>query len=216
MTARRRSPSTTRTLPASRCPGRSQPRSSRRLPSASARRAWWPGRPSLRSCSAGFHGSLRVKTSITTRPYLLFPRVFWQLPGPHVEVVVQVPQRLHYLFCPRTPRVRHAGRKRKAEAPQGAVVRVAGAHNARRTRRCFRGRGEPATEFRLLEESAESSNATRMAGALKPGGRGAFQARRTRSFNSTATLRAVDSMTSGAPRAGRPFLGKNLFDRASF
>ena len=59
-----------------RCPGLSSPRSSRRPPSAPARRAWWRGPPSRRSCR-GSTAASRVKTSITTRPYFVFPRVFW-------------------------------------------------------------------------------------------------------------------------------------------
>ena len=48
-----------------------------RPPSAPARRTWWPGPRLGVLVLQRFHIGLLVKTSITTRPYFVFPRVFW-------------------------------------------------------------------------------------------------------------------------------------------
>ena len=56
-----------------RCGPRAALSSSRRPLSAPARRAWWPAR----RLGVLVLQRSRVKTSITTRPYFVFPRVFW-------------------------------------------------------------------------------------------------------------------------------------------
>ena len=101
------------------CPGLSRPQSSCRPPSAPAQRAWWPGRPSRRSCSAEVPrrppgrrlaqrarpGRLRLPAHVGLQRLeghglrhveVALPCESVQLPRvPHVEVVGQVPQRLH-------------------------------------------------------------------------------------------------------------------------